>query len=51
MEYQAFEENTGMVAEDITVNYVINKRSDISRAITADELLHRLRPRIESIFK
>lgn len=51
MEYQALEENTGMVSEDISINYVINKRSDISRGITADELLHRLRPRIESMFK
>lgn len=51
MEYQDFEPTMEQVSEPATVNYTINSCSNVESAITADELLNRLRPRIESLFE
>lgn len=51
VKYQIPEQEVGIVSEPAAINYIINRRSDISRAITGEELLNRLRPRIESLFK
>lgn len=51
MKYELPEQETGMVSESAVVNYAINRRSYVSRAITGEELLNRLRPRIEHLFK
>ena len=48
--YEPIEEEPQMVRETIAVN-MINTRSDISRAITGEELLNRLRPRIKGLFQ
>ena len=48
--YEPVEEEPQMVQEPIVVN-MINTRSNVSRAITGEELLNRLRPRIKSLFK
>jgi hypothetical protein len=48
--YEPIEEEPQMARETIAVN-MINTRSDISRAITGEELLNRLRPRIKSLFQ
>ena len=39
-----------MANEPLIMN-VVNHRNDINRAITGDELLNRLRPRIKSLFQ
>ena len=48
--YDQIEEETQMARETIAVN-MIDTRSDISRAITGEELLNRLRPRIKGLFQ
>ncbi len=44
------EDESSMANETLVVN-VINNRNDINRAITGDELLNRLRPRIKTLFQ
>ena len=44
------EDESGMANETLVMN-VINNRNDINRAITGDELLNRLRPRIKTLFQ
>jgi hypothetical protein len=48
--YEPIEEKPQMVQETLVVN-TINTRSNISRAITGEELLNRLRPRIKGLFQ
>ena len=48
--YEPIEEEPQMAREAMVVN-MVNTRNDISRAITGDELLNRLRPRIKSLFQ
>ena len=50
MKYEPIEEEPQMAREAIAVN-MIDTRSDISRAITGEELLNRLRPRIKGLFQ
>ncbi len=45
------EENESMMANEPLIMNVMNNRNDINRAITGDELLNRLRPRIKSLFQ
>lgn len=48
--YEPIEEEPQMVQETLVVN-TINTRSNISHAITGEELLNRLRPRIKGLFQ
>ena len=49
-EYDILEEERQMASEPATISIVMDSRSDISRAITGEELLNRLIPRIQSLF-
>ncbi len=49
-EYDILEEERQMASEPATISIVMDSRSDISRAITGEELLNRLTPRIQSLF-
>lgn len=51
MKYQQIEEKSQMVAEPVMVSFANYRRTDVSCAISGQELLQRLRPRIETIFK
>ena len=48
--YEQIEEEPQMAQEAVLVN-MFNTRSDFSRAITGEELLNRLRPRIKGLFQ
>ena len=50
-EYDILEEERGMASEPAVISVMMDSRSDISRAITGDELLNRLTPRIQGVFK
>ena len=50
-EYDIPEEERGMASEPAVISVMMDSRSDISRAITGDELLNRLTPRIQGVFK
>ena len=43
-EYDILEEERGMASEPAVISVMMDSRSDISRAITGDELLNRLTP-------
>ena len=49
-EYDILEEERQMASEPATISIVMDSRSDISRAITGEELLNRLTPRIQGLF-
>lgn len=46
-----FDKNESVMANEPLIMNVMNNRNDINRAITGDELLNRLRPRIKSLFR
>ena len=46
-----FDKNESVMANEPLIMNVMNNRNDINRAITGDELLSRLRPRIKSLFR
>ncbi len=50
-EYNILEEERGMASEPAAISMMVDSRSDIRRAITGEELLHRLTPRIQGLFK
>ena len=50
-EYEINNEERQMASEPAAISVAFNTRDDISRAITADELIARLRPRIKELFQ
>lgn len=50
-EYEILEEKQQMASEPAAVSVMMDSRSDISRAITGEELINRLTPRIKGLFK
>jgi hypothetical protein len=50
-EYDILEEERGMASEPAAISVMMDSRSDIGRAITGEELLNRLTPRIQGLFK
>lgn len=50
-EYDILKEERGMASEPAAISVVMDSRCDISRAITGEELLNRLTPRIQGVFK
>ena len=53
MKYNILEEDEpGIVSEATSVNYISrNRRMDMTRGISGEELLNRIRPRIEALYK
>lgn len=52
MKYKIPEDEPGIVSEATSVNYISrNRRMDMTRGISGEELLNRLRPRIEALYK
>ena len=49
-EYDILEEKRQMASEPAAISMMVDSRSDISRAITGEELLNRLTPRIQGLF-
>lgn len=51
MKYKIFEDEPGIVSEATSVNYISgNRRMDVINGISGEELLNRLRPRIEALY-
>ena len=48
--YDILEEERQMASEPAAISMMVDSRSDISRAITGEELLNRLTPRIQGLF-
>ncbi len=52
MKYKISEDEPGIVSEPTSINYISrNRLMDVSRGISGEELLNRLRPRIEALYK
>ena len=49
-EYEIHEDEQQMATEPAVVSVMMDSRSDISRAITGEELINRLTPRIKALF-
>jgi len=50
-EYDILEEERLLASEPAAISMMVDSRSDISHAITGEELLNRLTPRIQGLFK
>ncbi len=51
MKYSIPEDEPGIVSEAVSVDYISSNRVDVTRGISGQELLTRLRPRIEALYK
>ncbi len=51
MKYKISEEELGMVSEPSSVSYISRSQKNMARGISGEELLNRLRPRIEALYK